>query len=179
MLPRAELEKVFQEHGFGDFRWLPTDGIIVARWVRMKCQFGCPEYGTNVACPPHNPPVEDCERFFSEYREAVIFHFAKVAPDPAERKPWSKEINRRLMELERAVFLLGHHKAFMLPMGSCPQCEECTGKPEECRIPGSARPTPEGLAVDLFSTARSVGYPLEVLTDTGQSMNRYAILLIE
>jgi len=66
----------------------------------------------------------------------------------------------------------------MLLMGSCPRCEECVGRPQECREPGSARPTPEGLAIDLFATARNAGYPLEVLTDPAQPMNRYAILLV-
>jgi hypothetical protein len=38
---------------------------------------------------------------------------------------------------------------------------------------------PEALAVDVFSTVRQVGYPIEVLTEYPQAMNRYAFLLIE
>jgi predicted metal-binding protein len=81
--------------------------------------------------------------------------------------------------VERAVFIRGLHKAFMLLLGNCPLCEECVGQVERCRRPGSARPTPEGLAVDMFETAHSVGYPLEVLSDHLQPTNRYAILLVE
>src|SRR5512136_1689394 len=138
---RQEMEALFRDRGLEDFRWLPPAGIVVARWVRMKCQFGCPEYGESVACPPNVPPVEECERFFREYSEAAIFRFPKVAPDREQRRKWSREINTRLVALERDVFLLGFPKAFMLPMGRCPQCEECVSRPEDCRHPGSARPT--------------------------------------
>jgi hypothetical protein len=34
------------------------------------------------------------------------------------------------------------------------------------------------MAVDVFSTARAAGYPIEVLSDYDQTMNRYAILLV-
>lgn len=38
---------------------------------------------------------------------------------------------------------------------------------------------PEALAVDVFSTVRQVGYPIEVLTDYSEAMNRYAFLPFE
>jgi predicted metal-binding protein len=179
ILDRQQLEAVFREHGFDDFRWLPAEDIAVAQWVRMKCMYGCDEYGKNIACPPNNPPVTECERFLREYTETAIFHFVKTVRDREERRRWSREVNKRLLDLERAVFISGHHKAFMLLMGSCPLCEECVGQLERCPHPGAARPTAEGLAVDLFATTGTVGYPLEVLSDHSQPMNRYAILLIE
>jgi predicted metal-binding protein len=178
-LNKEHLEDIFSQHGFTDFRWLPAKDIEVAQWVRMKCIYGCDGYGQSVACPPNNPPVLECERFIREYSESAIFHFIKVVRDDEEKRKWSREENKRLIDLERAVFLLGYRKAFMLLMGSCPFCEECVERPEDCRHPGSARPTPEGLGVDLFATAHSVGYPLEVLSNRSQQMNRYAILLIE
>ena len=179
MIDRQQLEGIFRQHGFDEFRWLPAADIAVAQWVRMKCIYGCDGYGQSVACPPNNPPVSECERFIREYSETAIFHFVKAVRDDEEKRRWSREVNKKLLDLERTVFLHGHHKAFMLLMGSCPYCEECVGQLEECPHPGSARPTPEGLAVDLFATAHSVGYSLEVLSDHTQTMNRYAILLIE
>jgi hypothetical protein len=35
------------------------------------------------------------------------------------------------------------------------------------------------MAVDVFSTVRKIGYPIEVLADYRQAMNRYAFLMIE
>ena len=42
-----------------------------------------------------------------------------------------------------------------------------------------ARPTPEAMCVDVYSTVRQVGYPIHVLSEYTQAMNRYAFLLIE
>ena len=35
------------------------------------------------------------------------------------------------------------------------------------------------MAIDVFATVRKIGYPIEVLFDYSQAMNRYAFLLIE
>jgi hypothetical protein len=42
---------------------------------------------------------------------------------------------------------------------------------------GGGRDLPGHL--DVFSTARKYGFPIEVLSQYGQTMNRYAMLLIE
>ena len=36
-----------------------------------------------------------------------------------------------------------------------------------------------GMAVDVFSTVRALGFPIEVLTDPGDTMNRYATHILE
>jgi hypothetical protein len=41
-----------------------------------------------------------------------------------------------------------------------------------------ARPSPEGMAVDVYSTVKQLGFPIEVRTDYSQEMNRYAFLMI-
>jgi hypothetical protein len=35
------------------------------------------------------------------------------------------------------------------------------------------------MAMDVFRTVRRYGFPIEVLSDYAQPMNRYALLLIE
>ncbi len=85
----------------------------------------------------------------------------------------------RLVDLEREIFLAGYMKAFLLPMDTCELCEECVPERADCKHPKRSRPTPEGLAVDVFSTVRSLGYPIEVLKDFSKTMNRYAFLMIE
>ena len=40
-----QLESLFQQHGYSDFKWMDPKDIVVAQWVRMKCLFGCDEYG--------------------------------------------------------------------------------------------------------------------------------------
>jgi predicted metal-binding protein len=102
-----------------------------------------------------------------------------VVAKPEDRHAWSQQVNQGLVKLEREVFLAGHQKAFLLTMDSCQICSECPGKREECKSPKSARPTPEALAVDVFSTVRKCGYSIEVLADYAEAMNRYAFLLVE
>ena len=179
MTDRAQLEALFAKHGFTDYKWIDPHQIVVAQWVRMKCTFGCDDYGQNASCPPNTPSVADCRCFFDEYTQAVIFHFEKRVDKPEDRHPWSREINRELLKLERAVFLAGHQKAFLLFVTNCSLCSKCTGARQECKHPESARPTGEGMAIDVFSTVRQVGYPIQVLSDYEQAMNRYAFLLIE
>jgi len=174
-----ELEELFAGHGCLDFQWIDPRQILVAQWVRLKCQFGCQEYGRNASCPPNVPAVAECGRFFAEYGKAAVFHFQKAVERPEDRHAWTRQLNRALLELERAVFLAGYQRAFMLFMDSCGLCKQCAGTRAECKDPRSARPTAEAMAVDVFSTVRQVGHPIEVLPDCRQAMNRYAFLMIE
>jgi predicted metal-binding protein len=173
------LEAVFQHHDCADFRWIDPQIIVVAQWVRMKCMFGCGDYGQNAACPPNVPPVSDCERFFREYTQAVIFHFEKKLDNPDDRHKWTKQISTQLLDIERAVFLAGYQKAFLLFPDNCHICGKCPGKREECKHPKQSRPTPEALGMDVYATVRAAGYPIQVLADYAQAMNRYAFLLVE
>jgi predicted metal-binding protein len=174
-----KLERMFAEHGVVDFKFIEPGRIVVAQWVRMKCMYGCSGYGKSACCPPNVPSVSECRRFFDEYRAAAIFHFEKKVKKPMDRRPWARGINISLLELEREVFLSGYPKAFLLFIDSCHLCAECVSSRAECKKAKSARPAPEALAVDVFSTARQHGYPIEVLADYSRAMNRYAFLLIE
>ncbi|UCE57072.1 MAG: hypothetical protein JSV31_15050 [Desulfobacterales bacterium] len=51
-------------------------------------------------------------------------------------------------------------------------------KKEDCKYPRIARPSPEAMAVDVYSTVRQFGFPIHVLSEYSQEMNRYAFLLI-
>ena len=176
--PKA-LEGFFVERGFTDFRWLDPREIVVAEWVRMKCLYGCADYGKNAACPPNAPPVDACARFFREYRRAVVFHFAKTVEKPEDRHAWSRKINLGLLKLEGEVFKAGFVKAFLLPMDSCNYCPDCPGIRTACKELKLSRPSPDALAMDVYSTVHKIGYPIEVLSGYDREMNRYAFLLVD
>ncbi len=176
---RSELEDVFQKHGYTDYKWIDPKGIVVSQWARLKCTFGCSGYGNNASCPPNVPSVAECRQFFSEYKTAAVFHFQKTVDKPEDRHAWSREINLKLLELEREVFLAGYHRAFLLFMDSCSICKKCAGVREECKRPELARPAPEAMAMDVYATVRPYGFPIDVLTDYSDAMNRYAFLMIE
>jgi predicted metal-binding protein len=179
MLDKKSIETLACKHGFPDFRWISGKDVHVRQWVRFKCMFGCDSFGKKGCCPPAVPSVSECRELFSEYDHILILQISEKLGEPNERKEWSKKKNLALLPLEREVFLAGHHKALLLFMDECRLCNECPGTRAECRNPSMARPSAEALAVDVFSTVRSTGFPLEVLTGHDQEMNRYAFLLVE
>ncbi len=176
---REKLEPLFGQHGFDDCRWFDPREIVVAQWVRMKCRFGCPDFGKVATCPPNTPSIPECEWFFREYREAAMLHFTGAVERPEERHAWTRSINDRLLKLERAVFLAGYHKAFVLYIDPCNLCSQCAGTVADCAAPRNARPAPEAMGVDVFTTARKCGYSIEVLSGLTETMDRFGLLLIE
>ncbi len=145
-----------------------TREVVVANWVRLKCQFGCGSWGKNLTCPPYAPTPEQTSRILSEYDKAILVH---------RKGPW--EGARKMMsELERFAFLQGYYKAFAFASGPCNLCSECNVK-ERCRHPREARPSMEASGIDVYGTARGAGLPIEVVNSRSQETNYYGLLLLE
>lgn len=178
-MDRSSLEKIFRQHGFDDFTWIRASDIETAQWVRMKCIYGCGSYGHKATCPPHVPTFEECKRFFSEYEHAVLFHIPIKLDDPETRDRYTRRVNSGLLKVERGLFLADFRKAFLFFMDECQLCDQCPGNPQECRNPRQARPCPESFCIDVFATVRKFGYPIRVLKDYDEEMNRYAFLMVE
>jgi predicted metal-binding protein len=175
----ADVEEMALARGLKGFKWIRPPTVLFGEWVRMKCNFGCPGYGKRKTCPPYVPSVAECMKFFQEYRHGLFFHFAKKFKDPAMRHPWSKEANQKLLDLEKEVFLSGYHKAYLFVPAPCRLCRNCKGGERECRQPYLSRPTLEAFGVDVFGTARKMGYPIQVLRNYQEEMNRFGLLLVE
>ncbi|MHA1906532.1 MAG: DUF2284 domain-containing protein [Candidatus Thorarchaeota archaeon] len=173
-----DMEEIFQKYDFTDFKWIKPNEIVVSNWVRMKCTYGCPTYGECASCPPNVPSVSECRDFFDEYKDIAVFHFAVDLEKPEDRYDTIREITLKLLKVEREVFLSGNVKAFLLPADSCSLCKECVSARKDCKQPKLSRPPPEALAMDVFSSVRAVGYPIDVLKTKEDTMNRYAFLLI-
>jgi predicted metal-binding protein len=176
---QKKLEEMFKKHGYDDYRWINPKSIVVVQWARMKCMFGCKNFGKCGTCPPNTPSVAESKEFVQGYKTCAVFHFTKKVKRPEDRFAWTRQVNSKLLKLEREVFLSGYYKAFLLFMDSCNLCASCPGIRQLCKNPKMSRPTPESMAVDVFATVRKIGYPIEVLYDYKQEMNRYAFLFIE
>ncbi len=179
MNTQDKVDAIIQKQGYTDYKWINPAEIIVSQWVRMKCTYGCGEYGKTATCPPNVPAIEECERFFRDYSSGIVIHFEKELENPEDRFAWTRKINLRLLDLEKEIFCSGFEKAFLLFMDSCNFCKMCKERKEDCLEPKMSRPTPEALGMDVYSTVRKAGYPIQVLSDYKQKMNRYAFLLIE
>jgi predicted metal-binding protein len=145
----------------------PAD-VETAAWVRLKCQYGCDGYGLCLVCPPFTPTPEQMRKVIDCYKRAVLIHFKPEAD--------AKAI---VADLERKIFLSGYWKAFGLGAGPCYFCKECDVEEEQCRYPERARPSMEACGIDVFSTVRKMGLPIEVVRTTRQCPNYYGLLLID
>ena len=179
MADQTHLQKLFNDSGFPDFRWVDPKEIVVAQWVRLKCQFGCDSYGRNASCPPNTPPLADCRAFFGEYRLGAVFHVSRRFDDSEERHAWSRTANRALVELEEAVCTANHPKAFMMFLDNCNLCRECANTRSHCRNKKLARPSPEGMGMDVSATVAKYGYTIGTAADHDLEINHFAFLLIE
>jgi predicted metal-binding protein len=88
-------------------------------------------------------------------------------------------MTKKLLEIEREIFLMGYYKAFMFNQTCCCICDKCTGSRNECINKKNSRPSPEGFAVDVYETVRRAGMEINVLSENPSEMHRIAIMLIE
>jgi len=139
--------------------------IVTAEWVRLKCRFGCDGYGRRLTCPPCSPAPEETRRMLKEYRHALLVHGDEYA-----------DIQKIVSALEREIFLDGFHKAFALASGPCQLCERCG---EFCKYPEKARPAMEACGIDVYTTARNNGFPIQVVRKRDCGGDYYGVVLIE
>jgi predicted metal-binding protein len=178
MSTKKEIEDILHTNGFSDYKWINPKEIIVSQWVRVKCQFGCGDYGLG-ACPPNTPSVQECRDFFNEYDNGIIFRFTQMADKEKYPSDWSKGLTNKLLEIEREIFLSGYQKAFLLNQTCCDVCKDCSGNRVNCRDKKNSRPSPEGFAIDVYKTVRKLGMEINVISKNPSEINRIAILLIE
>jgi predicted metal-binding protein len=178
MKTKEKVESIVLKQGFADYKWINPKEIIVAHWVRVKCTFGCNDYGLGT-CPPHTPSVKDCDRFFKEYESGLIIRLTKFADKNSYPADWSKEMTNKLLAIEREIFLKGFQKVFLLNQTCCTLCKDCSGNRVDCKDKARSRPSPESFAVDVYKTARNAGLDIHVVAENPSEMNRIAILLIE
>jgi predicted metal-binding protein len=145
----------------------------------MKCEYGCDWYGKSCSCPPHVPAISECREFIAEYTHVALLHWMTAVRKAEDRFPWSVETNERLLRAEREVFLAGYPRAFVMFVHDCRRCDSCARSKLDCRHPETLRPVPEAMGVDVFSTAKMCGLPIKVVTDYAETMNRYALFLVE
>ncbi|MDR3166209.1 MAG: DUF2284 domain-containing protein [Synergistaceae bacterium] len=173
-----QIDKIIKQYGFTDYKWIvPQKNIIVSRWVRFHCEFGCNNYGKNGGCPPAVPSVEECRKMICEYENGVIFHFSIQSED---KKDHLKRM-LSLYELEREIFLAGYYKVFLLQYGSCIFCNDCQAEGDrvKCVNRVKSRPGADAMGIDVYQTAHSVGYPVQVVRNYDEATNRFGFLLID
>ncbi|MCL4554666.1 MAG: DUF2284 domain-containing protein [Actinobacteria bacterium] len=162
--------------GVLDIKVIPVESIVVAEWVRLKCQFGCPNYGKRMDCPPNGLSSDFVRRFLAEYGRALVLKLRRL---PRHQPEGSGMVHR----VERELFLGQFYRAFAIGAGSCGLCpDECVRQPGRCPHPHQIRPSAESLGIDWFSTLANAGWPLQVFASRGASDElppSYSLVLVD
>ncbi|MDW8033532.1 MAG: DUF2284 domain-containing protein [Nitrososphaerota archaeon] len=151
--------------GATESKVIRASDIVVRDWVRLKCQYGCSEYGKRLTCPPYSPTPEQMRRVLSEYSSAILLRF----------KPDWENVHNVIAKLEREAFLSGYYSAFGLASGPCPFCKRCNLK--NCVHPELARPSMEACGIDVFATVRKAGFTISVVRTHRESPKYFGLLL--
>lgn len=177
------IKKFALDLGATDARIIPAENVVVEKRVVLKCKYWCNQYGTNWACPPYVPSVEEFRSILREYRHVLVARFqssAKVtnyltgmevmeSHKGAEElesfyRVWeedSRRVHEILLKLEKFAFINGFPFALGLRAGSCNLCPKCdVTKP--CVHPEKLRFSPESVGINLIKTLKNAKINLKV-----------------
>ena len=82
---------------------IDTSTVIVEKWVRWKCLYGCPFYNMDGYHPPFAPSVEETREVLGGYTKAILLN-----------GPKGKAITDIAVRLEGEAYQMGFYKAFAL-----------------------------------------------------------------
>jgi predicted metal-binding protein len=188
-----ELKKMAFDSGASVFVPIEPWKIVTAHWVRLKCQFGCKNYGTRLTCPPYSPSPEDTRKVLDEYTKAYLVRydgllgFDTYPPEALDKAmiSLSMHVCDAIYKMERHAFLSGYYKAFSYGAHRCRKCDTCAIKDgvTTCRFPVDARPSLESAGIDVFKTAENAGMNTFVVQDRNiekkEQLPTYTLLLLE
>jgi predicted metal-binding protein len=167
---RKDLEPFMEialEMGADRAEVISASTILCEPWVRLKCQFGCPGFNKRLMCPPYTPTPDETAAAVACYRRAILLHAAD-----------NDLINEIVPELERRIFLAGYYKSLGFGSGPCYLCARCNTT-ARCKYPYQARPSMEACGIDVFHTARTNGFSIEVVRTRRQKGDYFGVILID
>jgi len=179
MINKTEVESLIKAIGLKDYKWMHASDILVREWVRMKCTYGCPFFGKSESCPPNTPSVRECLEFLASYNDAIIFHFQFKRSQDEGLHLYAKNINEKMLKLEKGLMDKGYRKAFVLLLGSSISCESFHQKSGEAPARHMQRPSPEALAIDVFQSVEKYGYHPQLSNSSSENVELFTFLLAE
>lgn len=162
---------------------IAAEQIVLDERVRWKCIIPlCFGYGSSPNCPPHSPTTEQMRAIVSKYQYGILLRY--MPPVEAHVYPqFLTESAKQVNELNEFVDLVeveagyhGYHLAMGFKGGPCclcglfsarsvndwfqgknlPRCPVLEGK--MCNHYLQPRPALEACGVDVFATAKNVGW---------------------
>lgn len=170
----AALDQRAQEMGFDICLPVLAKDICLDDRVRMHCQLNlCGNYGKNLMCPPFLPPLAETRQLISSFTFAFLLQLKRDldSNDKIHMRvvfdATALLLNQMLVSLERDAFNSGFRLAMALGAGECKICPTCIIQEgeEHCLNPGAARPSMEGMGIDVIKTFRAAGLPMDFIPD--------------
>jgi predicted metal-binding protein len=158
---------------------IPASQVLVQERVWLKCLVPlCNMAGTNPNCPPNSPQPDLVRKALGQYRWAVLFkrdieslekYFATSATSKKEPPglEGAKGFHRKTAEIVGRLETYAQTEGYDLAMGfACGSCRVnlCNRAPcdfiekGKCRFPLLARPSMEGVGIDVFDLCQKVGW---------------------
>lgn len=82
---------------------IDTETVVVAEWVRWKCQYGCPLFEKDPFHPPFAPDAASTKKVLKEYTKAMLLN-----------GPNGQTLSEAAVKLEGEAYHRGYYKAFAL-----------------------------------------------------------------
>lgn len=164
---------------------MPADQVVVDERVRLKCAVPvCQGYGNYLHCPPNIMSVAEFRVVLERFSVALLVQVESErnstdldAEGLAGKNAAELEalihgepnllLGRIINQVEAEAFKAGYYYASGFSGGICILCPTCvsvaSGKP--CRRPYEARPSMEGVGIDVFKTAANAGLPISFSSD--------------
>ncbi|WKY49185.1 DUF2284 domain-containing protein [Eubacteriaceae bacterium ES3] len=162
-----QLKYPLLEIGFEDVIKINPDTVVTTEFAKNKCTFGCSSAELK-HCERNHMPLEETRNLLDSYSIAFLLKGA----------PGTGEFQRKVLKAEALAFKKGYHKAFSFWAGPCSICPECDlFKP--CSNTKNRRPSMEGSGIDVFETVRNNGENLKTLSERGEFVKYYALLLLK
>lgn len=179
--PMKQLQSEAIRLGATAAKLIPIPSVVIDERVRLKCLVPiCGKYNQNLMCPPNLPSVEEFRRVIRKYSKALFVQLAyekRATLSKAAARRNALQLHYVIHELEKRAFVLGFPLAAGLIGGSCKLCRKCVGPGYPCRHPLMARPSMEGMGIDVIQTAKKVGFPFDF--SSGHSFFWNGLVLID
>jgi predicted metal-binding protein len=134
----------------------------------LKCRWGCVSKGTdNLKCGARGTTYDERVEMIRCYTQILFLHSHNA-----------REMSEAVLEIERAAFLDGYY--FACAIQGCSFCDNCfLQQGKNCPYPEKIRPCDSLFGIDMYKTARELGFPCQVLQNRDELQNRYGLVLID
>jgi len=173
---KADLQRYRQkavELGASKAEVIPAQWVKIDERVRLKCMVPpCPNYGRCGYCPPYTPEPEFMRKAFSQFNWAVLFNIdvpTEYFADIERYYPHGKEHQMKTDEVAAMVETLAFADGYRFAMGfGAGGCRDALCNNSLCQMLDSgrcrfilkARPSMEGVGIDVFGLVAKVGWEI-------------------